>query len=70
MKNNNDSRAYTAEELETICPILKIMHSLSLIGLTSVRSVYIDWGQQGYIISVYERLRSTKDHVVDIGANI
>ena len=70
MTSSNDSRVYSAAELETICPILKIMYSLELIGLVSVRSAHVDWGEFCYIISVYERLRSKKDDVVDIGANI
>lgn len=52
----NDSRIYSAEELELICPILKIMHVLDMIGVTSLRSVYINWGEHGYIIRVYDRL--------------
>ena len=52
----SDSRTYTAEELEVICPILKIMHHFDLIGMTSVRSIYVSWGEHGYIIKAYDKL--------------
>lgn len=53
---NSSQRIYTTEELLAICPMLRIMHLLDLIGLVSVRmGGYIDWGREGYIISVYDR---------------
>jgi hypothetical protein len=62
--NYNESRIYTTEELQMICPILSIMFTFDLIGLTSVRNAgYIDWGERGYIIVVYDKLRSTKDNM-------
>jgi hypothetical protein len=68
--NSTSTRTFSSRELEALCPILKIMSSLDLIGLSSVRITRDDWGHTSYIITVYERLRGQKDNVVDIGANI
>lgn len=65
MISDDRTRIYLAEDLEAICPILKIMHTLGLIGMTSVRSVYVNWGEQGYIIKAYDRFRSTQGDVGD-----
>lgn len=63
-----DPRIYTAEELRVICPMLRIMHSLRLIGLCRVRvSGYIDLGNEGYIINVYDRFRGAKNNMDDAG---
>jgi hypothetical protein len=57
MTNSEQVRIYSADELRAICPMLRIMHQLGLIGLVSVRMAgYVDWGSEGYIISSYDRL--------------
>jgi hypothetical protein len=71
--SNNKSistRVFNPEELKVFCPIMTMMHSLNLIGLSGMRVVHDDLGQIGYIITIYERFRSEKKDVVDIGANI
>lgn len=73
MINRNKSistRVFNPEELKVFCPIMTMMHSLNLIGLSGMRVVHDDLGQIGYIITIYERFRSEKKDVVDIGANI
>ena len=73
MTSNNKSistRVFNPEELKVFCPIMTMMHSLNLIGLSGMRVVHDDLGQIGYIITIYERFRSEKKDVVDIGANI
>lgn len=67
---HHSSRVFAGRDLEAVCPILKILNSLNLIGLSGLRVTRDDWGQVGYIITVYERFRGEKDDVVDIGANI
>jgi hypothetical protein len=57
MADNEQVRIYSADELRAICPMLRILHQLGLIGLVSVRMAgYIDWGSEGYIITSYDRL--------------
>ena len=68
--HSTSTRTFSSRELKALCPILKIMNSLDLIGLSAVRVARDDWGHASYIITVYERLRSQKNDVVDIGANI
>jgi len=64
----NYPRIYSADELRVVCPMLRIMHSLELIGLCRVRaSGYLDWGSEGYIINVYDRFRSKKDNMGNTG---
>jgi hypothetical protein len=68
--HSSSSRIFSSRDLDAICPILKIMNVLDMIGLSGLRVTRDDWGQAGYIITVYERFRSKKDDVADIGANI
>jgi hypothetical protein len=68
--HSTSTRTFSSAELKALCPILTIMNSLDIIGLSGVRLARDDWGQASYIITVYERFRSKKDDVVDIGANI
>lgn len=69
-RNSSSSHAFLPEELDAICPILKIMNHIGLIGLSSVKVTRDDLGRLSYIITIYERFRSEKDNVADIGANI
>ena len=73
MTSNSKSvstRIFNPEELKVFCPIMTMMHSLNLIGLSGMRVVRDDLGQIGYIITIYERFRSEKNNVVDIGTSI
>jgi len=68
---SDNQHIYSAEDLRAICPMLRIMHSLELIGLCRVRtSGYLDWGSEGYIINIYDRFRGKKDDVDDAGSSV
>lgn len=56
--NSDSKRVYSPRDLDVMCPILKIMNKLDLIGLAGVRMTRDDWGQTGYIINIYERFRN------------
>ncbi len=49
------TRIFTPEELKVFCPIMAMMHSLNLIGLSGMRMTRDNLGQTGYIITIYER---------------
>lgn len=49
------TRIFNPEELGVFCPILTMMYSLNLIGLSGLRVTRDDLGQIGYIITIYER---------------
>jgi hypothetical protein len=60
---SSSTRALTPEELKVTCPIIAMMHSLNLIGLSAMRVTRDAEGRIGYIITIYERFRSTKDYM-------
>jgi hypothetical protein len=52
---HHSARVFAGRDLEALCPILKILNSLNLIGLSGLRVTRDDLGQIGYIITIYER---------------
>ncbi len=64
------TRVFTPEELKVFCPIMVMMHSLSLIGLSGMRVTRDDLGQIGYIITLYDKFRSKKEDVDSGGQGV